>query len=107
MRRRGRLPQRPELSHESVPLEYCSRFRCVRPLPAVVEPRRIPFCAQLEDPLRRNRSAKRQPARAKPASQFAIRPEGDNVRSGVADVIPEVTRPNKEMNNAVSAHDPA
>ena len=82
------------------------RLRGARPLPVEIEARRVPVGPEIVDNLWRHYRAQAEPLGLEPASQLTFRPEGRDVRSRVADVVPELARRYQEVNDARSAHGP-
>ena len=89
-----------------MPPERGLRLRGARPLPVEIEARRIPVGPKIVNRLWRHHRAQAEPFSLKPAGKLAFRPEGRDVRSRVADVVPEVTRRHQEVDDARSTHRP-
>jgi len=87
-----------------VPPERGLRLRGARPLPVEIEARRVPVGPEIVNRLWRHHRAQAEPLGLKPASQLTFRPEGRDVRSRVADVVPELARRYQEVNNARSTN---
>lgn len=83
-----------------MPPERGLRLRGASPLPVKIEARRVPVSPEIIDRLWRHHRAQAEPFGLEPASQFTFRLEGRDVRSRVADVIPEVARRYQEVNDA-------
>lgn len=89
-----------------MPPEGGLRLRGASPLPVEIEARRVPVRPEIVDRLWRHHRAQAEPFDLKPASELAFRPEGRDVCSGVADVVPEMARRDQEVNDARSMHRP-
>jgi hypothetical protein len=87
-----------------VPLENRRRLRSARPLPVEVEACRVPLGAEFVDRLRYYHRASREPICFEPARKLTFRPEGGNVRSSVANVVPEAADRNQEVNDSRPVH---
>ena len=89
-----------------MPLECGLRLRGARPLPVEIEARRVPVGPEIVDRLWRHHRSQAELFGRKPAGKLAFRPEGRDVRSRIADVIPEMERRYQEMNDAQAMHGP-
>ena len=78
-----------------------------RPLPIVIEAAGIPFLRQLPARLDRHEVAFRHLSPRQPPVEVILRPEGENRRSGKADVVPEPSGRDYEVNDPVRRHRPA
>lgn len=98
------LRERPELPGQAVPGEQRRCRKRTGGLPVDVEPGCIPVRAEFIEGLWRHRRPFFVAARFEPVVQFALRPEGCNVRSGEADVVPEGASWHQEVNQPRAAH---
>jgi hypothetical protein len=98
------FPERPKRSIESVSSKYCSHARGVRTFPVAVEARGVPLCAKFVDRLQRDCSAYLKISGSQPVFEFALRPKGGYIRSGVADVVPEAPGRHEEVDYPLALH---
>ena len=89
-----------------MPPERGLRLRGVRPLPVEIEARRVPVGPEIMHRLWRYYRTQAESLGLEPARQFTFRPEGRDVRSRVADVVPEMARRYQEVNDARPTHGP-
>ena len=96
------LDERPELPGQSVTREQCRRLACGGRLPRKFEARPIPVRTESVKRLWLHDGTACKPVGLEPCLKFRFRPEGGDVPSGEADVVPEMPRRHQEMNHRVS-----
>ena len=101
------LDERPELADQSVTCEHRGCFGRTCRLPAGVEASPIPVRTELIERLRLDDRAARKPLGLEPSIKFAFRPEGGDVRSGEADIIPEMSGWHQEMDQCFAENSAA
>ena len=98
--RRDRPPSdRPESAAKSGRLENRACFVRRRPAKIVAQAVAVPRFGECPRLIERHHEPAREPARAAPAVDGLFRPEEQDVRSGIDDVVPEVRRRNEKVNH--------
>ena len=94
--------ERPEVADESDAVKDRAGFIDRRPPEGGIEARSVPLLRQLPRLLNRHRRTASDVSPFAPAVDVLFRPEEQDVRSGIEDVIPEVFRRHLEVNDAVA-----
>ena len=89
-----------------MPPERGLRLRGARPLPVEIEACCVPVGPKIIDRLWRHHRAQAEPLGLQPPGKLTFRPEGRDVRSRIADVVPEMARRYQEVNDTRSTHYP-
>jgi len=86
--------------------KQCRRFACTDRLPLKIEACPIPVRTERVERLRLDDRAARESFGFEPCPKFAFRPESGDVRSGEADVAPEMPGRHQEMDQRISESRP-
>ncbi len=94
-----RLAQRPERARQAKRGEHRDDVVGFGAVPGRVKATRVPVMAELKYRLHINDRADLFAVQAGPAEYVTFRPEGENIASGVPDVVPKLAGRHEEMHH--------